>query len=115
MVSEGLNLGESHPYTSVDIPKMKQGGLNAGFFAVFAPARSTTPLEAVKQALKITGIIVEEVKRHPKDLFLAVSSGDVLRDIWARLTAATRLGWTRPSTPMGRRVSRISVRKLSAR
>ncbi len=79
MVSEGLTLGESHSYTCVDIPKMKQGGLNAGFFAVFAPARNITALEAVKQALKITDLIVEEVKRHPKDLLLAVSSSDVLR------------------------------------
>jgi membrane dipeptidase len=79
LVSEGLNLAESLPYTCVDIPKMKQGGLNAGFFAVFAPARSMTPVEAVKQALAITDVIVEEVKRHPADLFLATSSNDVLR------------------------------------
>ncbi|MEZ5353589.1 MAG: dipeptidase [Bryobacteraceae bacterium] len=79
MVAEGLNLGESTAYTCVDIPKMRQGGLNAGFFAVFAPARSVTPLEAVKQALTITDAIVEEVKRHPEDLLLATSTGDVER------------------------------------
>jgi len=79
MVSEGLNLAESHSYTCVDIPKMKQGGLSAGFFAVFAPARSITPVEAVKQALTITDVIVEEIKRHPNDLFLATTSNDVLR------------------------------------
>jgi len=79
MVSEGLNLAESHWYTCVDIPKMKRGGLHAGFFAVFAPARSMTPVEAVKQGLKIIDVIVEEVKRHPADLFLATTSQDVLR------------------------------------
>ena len=79
LVSEGLNLAESHPYTCVDIPKMKQGRLHAGFFAVFAPARSMTPVEAVKQALTITDLIVEEVKRHPADLFLATTSNDVQR------------------------------------
>ncbi len=79
MVAEGLSLAESHWYTCVDIPKMKQGGLNAGFFAVFAPARSVTPVEAVKQALKIIDVIVEEVNRHPGDLFLATTSADVLR------------------------------------
>ena len=79
LVSEGLNLAESHPYTTVDIPKMKQAGLNAGFFAVFAPARNISPLEAVKQGLKITDVIVEEVKRHPADLFLATTSNDILR------------------------------------
>ena len=79
LVSEGLNLAESHEYTAVDIPKMKQGGLHAGFFAVSTSARGQTPLEAVKQALKITDVIVEEVKRHPDDLFLATASDDVPR------------------------------------
>lgn len=79
MVSEGLHLADSLPYTCVDIPKMREGGLTAGFFAVFAPARNITPAEAVKQALRITDVIVEEVRRNPKDLMLALSSTDVLR------------------------------------
>jgi len=79
LVSEGLNLAESHPYTCVDIPKMKQGGLNAGFFAVFAAARSVTPTEAVEQALKITDAVIQEINRHPADLFLATTANDVLR------------------------------------
>ena len=32
MVSEGIGLGESLEYTHVDIPRMRQGGLHAGFF-----------------------------------------------------------------------------------
>ena len=79
MVSEGLDLAESFEYTHVDIPKMRQGGLNAGFFAVSTPARSQTPLSAVKNAMFITDVIVEEVERHPNDLFLATTSDDVLR------------------------------------
>ncbi|MCC6538160.1 MAG: membrane dipeptidase [Bryobacterales bacterium] len=79
MVSEGLRLGDSHWYTCVDIPKMRHGGLHAGFFAVFAPARSMTPTEAVKQGLHIIDVIVEEVRRYPRDLFLATTSADVPR------------------------------------
>jgi len=79
MVSEGLKLNESHWYTCVDIPKMRQGGLHAAFFAVFASARGMTPLEAVKQALKITDVIVEEVKRHPAELVLATTTDEVTR------------------------------------
>ena len=79
MLSEGLSLGESTSYSCVDIPKMRQGGLNAGFFAVFSSARNKTPLESVKQALEITDLIVEEVSRYPDDLFLATTSDDVLR------------------------------------
>ena len=79
MVGEGLGLGESLEYTHVDIPKMRQGGLNAGFFAVSTPARSQTPASAVGNALRLTDVIVEEVARHPRDLFLATTSDDARR------------------------------------
>ncbi len=79
IVSEGLDLSETYWWTSVDIPKMRQGGLRAGFFAVFSSARNKTPLESVKDALAITDVIVEEVSRHPDDLFLATTADDVLR------------------------------------
>lgn len=72
-------MAESPEYSQVDIPKMRQGGLNAGFFAVFSPARSKEPRESVKDALLITDVIVEAVNRHPNDLFLGTTSDDALR------------------------------------
>ena len=79
LLNEGLDLSESLEYTHVDITKMHEGGLTGGFFAVSTSARSQTPLSAVKNALLITDILVEEVARHPKDLFLATTSDDVFR------------------------------------
>lgn len=78
ILNEGLDLSKSFEYTHVDIPKMRQGGFNAGFFAVSTPARNQTPLSAVKNALRITDAIVEEVRRHPDDLVLATTSTEVL-------------------------------------
>ncbi len=79
LLNEGLDLAESREYTHVDIPKMREGGLHAGFFAVATPARSQTPLAAVKQALRIIDTLVEEVRRHPADLFLGTTADDVER------------------------------------
>ena len=79
LLNEGLDLSESLEYTHVDITKMREGGLAGGFFAVSTSARSQTPLSAVKNALLITDILVEEVARHPNDLFLATTSDDVFR------------------------------------
>lgn len=73
LVSENLSLGEDKSYSCVDIPKMREGGLDAGFFAVFSPARSLTPVESVQRALEITDVIVQEVARYPDDLTLATS------------------------------------------
>lgn len=79
LLNEKLDLAESLEYTHVDIAKMQEGGLTGGFFAVSTSARGQTPLSAVKNALHITDVIVEEVARHPNDLFLATTSDDVLR------------------------------------
>ena len=79
MVGEGLGLGESLEYTHVDIPRMRQGGLHAGFFAVSTSARSQTPASSVTNALRISDVIIEEVARHPADLFLATRSDEALR------------------------------------
>ncbi len=79
LVAEGLDMGESPEYSQVDIPKMRQGGLNAGFFAVFSSARSKKPVESVKDALRITDVIVQSVNRHPDDLFLGLKADDALR------------------------------------
>ncbi len=78
ILNEGLDLAESREYTHVDIPKMRKGGLHAGFFAVSTSARSQTPLAAVKQALRIIDVIVGEVRRHPADLFLGTTADDVV-------------------------------------
>ena len=78
LLAERLDLGESRPYTHVDIPKMRQGGLAGGFFAVSTPARSQTPLAAVKNGLRLIDTVVEEVARHPDDLVLARTADDVL-------------------------------------
>ena len=72
-------MAESPEYSQVDIPKMRQGGLNAGFFAVFSSARNKQPIESVKDALRITDVIVETVNRHPADLFLGLTADDAVR------------------------------------
>ena len=79
MLREGLQLGERKPYHQYDIPRMKEGGISASFFAVYTSATNKTELEAVKQALEITDLIVEEVKRYPGELVLATSTGEILQ------------------------------------
>ncbi len=79
LVRERLDLSESHVYTHVDIPKMRQGELAAGFFAVSTPARSQEPVVSVKRGLEIADAVIREVERHPDALVLARSSDDVLK------------------------------------
>ena len=78
LVEEKFDLSKLHESGELDIPRMRQGGVNAVFFSVYTAANDKTALESVKQALKIIDAIVEEVHRHPKDLVLAVSSNEIV-------------------------------------
>lgn len=79
MLNEGIRLGETKSYHKVDISRMRTGGITAAFFAIYTSAKDKTPLEAVKKALEISDLIVQEVRSYPEDLILAVSSADILR------------------------------------
>jgi len=61
---------------SIDIPRMKEGGLDAIFFAVWIPSKITGP-EAVKRAIDQIDAVRQNVREHPKDLVLATSAEEV--------------------------------------
>src|SRR3984893_4153128 len=61
---------------SIDIPRMKEGGLGAIFFSVWMSSKITGP-EAVKRALDQIDAIREQVRKHPSDLVLATTAAEV--------------------------------------
>ncbi len=61
---------------SIDIPRMKEGGLGAIFFSIWIPSKVTGP-EAVKRALDQVDAVREQVRRHPNELMLAATAGEV--------------------------------------
>lgn len=75
-----LDLSQRHDpaWGHIDIPRMREGGLDAPFFSIYIPATVTGP-EAVKRALQLIDWTREQVARHPNDLALATSASDVRR------------------------------------
>jgi membrane dipeptidase len=63
---------------NVDIPRMKEGGLDALFFSIWVPSDVTGP-PAVKRALDQIDAVREAVRLHPDDLMLATTAADVRR------------------------------------
>ena len=78
MIREGLDIGQRRPYHQVDIPRMRDGGISASFFAVFTSASGKTELEATKLGFEIADAIVEQVERFPDDLVMARSTDEIL-------------------------------------
>jgi membrane dipeptidase len=61
---------------SIDIPRMKEGGLGAIFFSVWIPSKITGP-GAVKRALDQIDAVREQVRKHPHDLALATTAAEI--------------------------------------
>jgi membrane dipeptidase len=61
---------------SIDIPRMKEGGLGAIFFSIWIPSKITGP-EAVKHALDQIDAVREQVRKHPNEITLATTAAEV--------------------------------------
>ena len=64
------------PRGSVDIPRMRAGGLNALFFSIWVPSKVKGP-PAVKRALEQIAAVHEQLRLHPADLALATTAEEI--------------------------------------
>jgi len=71
-----FDVGERTNTGSIDIPRMKEGGLNAIFFSIWIPSKVTGP-EAVRRALQQIDAVREQVRKHPRDLVLATTAAEI--------------------------------------
>jgi membrane dipeptidase len=71
-----FDLGPRDASGSIDIPRMKEGGLSAIFFSIWMPSKVTGP-EAVKRALVQIDAVREQVRKHSGDLVLATTAEEV--------------------------------------
>src|SRR6267143_1747527 len=71
-----FDLGSRDTEGGVDIPRMREGGIGAIFFALWVPVEITGS-KATRRALDLLDSVNEQIRRHPDDLMLATSSGEV--------------------------------------
>ena len=77
-LSGDFDLGARHTDGSVDIPRMREGGLGAIFFAVWIKGTITGRV-AVERALSQIEAIRRQVALHPNDLAAAKTACDIRR------------------------------------
>jgi membrane dipeptidase len=73
-----FDIAERHADGHIDIPRMREGGLNAQFFSIWMSGK-TVGATAVKKSLDQIDAVRTMVRTHPKDLVLAVTAEDVRR------------------------------------
>jgi len=75
-LDDKFELGVRHSDGSIDIPRMKAGGLDAIFFSIWMSGKTAGP-EAVKRAEAQIRAVQDQVRRNSKDLVLATTVNDV--------------------------------------
>jgi membrane dipeptidase len=74
--SKDYDLGKQNPDGHVDIPRMREGGMNAIFFSIWIDGRIMGP-PAVQKALDQIDAVRENVRKYSKDMVLARTADDV--------------------------------------
>jgi membrane dipeptidase len=70
---EWVDIGVRGKTGHVDIPRLKEGGVTAPFFAAYVPAAFATSGGAARKTLELIDLIHRLVESHPNDLVLADS------------------------------------------
>jgi membrane dipeptidase len=85
-----FDLGARNALGSIDIPRMKEGGLGAIFFSIWIPSKITGP-EAVKRALAQIEAVHEQIRKHSGDLAL-VTTAEGIREAHKQGKIAALIG-----------------------
>src|SRR5262245_57286223 len=75
---KAFDIAKRNANGNVDIPRMRDGGLDALFFSIWVPSDVTGP-PAVKSSLDQIDAVREAVRTHPNDFLLATTAADVRR------------------------------------
>jgi membrane dipeptidase len=75
---ENFDLGHRDSEGHIDIPRMREGGLNAIFFSIWCPVE-VQGQAALERAIKLMDSVREQVRKHPQDLVLATTADEIRR------------------------------------
>ncbi len=76
--SKDFDLAKRNADGSIDIPRMKEGGMNAIFFSIWIDGRIMGP-PAIQKALDQIDAVHENVRRNSKDMMFCRTADDVRR------------------------------------
>src|SRR5689334_833815 len=71
-----FDIAERHADGSIDVPRMREGGLDAIFFSIWIPSKVTGP-EAANPAIAQIEAAPEQALKHPTALALATTCAEV--------------------------------------
>jgi membrane dipeptidase len=77
VLDQGLDLGQRLPDGHLDFPRLREGGIDAQFFSIWAdPAYGA---DSLKRSLRMIDALKQQIARHPEQAALALSAADIRR------------------------------------
>src|SRR5271167_4049510 len=76
LLDSTFDIGTRHADGNIDIPRMREGGLNAIFFSIWMPG-TVTGSTAVQRALDQIDAVRRQALLHPNDIVLATTAAEV--------------------------------------
>lgn len=87
LFEKGFDFSMRNALGHVDIPRAREGGLDAIFFSIWTPGDYTGP-KTVKRSIDLIDTVHEQVRKYPRQLQLATTAADVRRAHRERKIAA---------------------------
>lgn len=87
VLMEHVDLGQKLPDGEVDLPRLREGGMHAPFFALWVPTFYKGS-EAVRRTLDLRDAMQSVLDRYPDQVELATTAADVERIVHAHKIAA---------------------------
>jgi membrane dipeptidase len=76
----GMDIGKPNPDHMTDLPRMRQGGMGAQFFAVYVAASYVEGNRSANRTLQMIDTVRHDiVARYPNDFVLATTAADIRR------------------------------------
>ncbi len=81
ITDRGFDMGaqDTSGRTQTDIPRMKAGGLDADFFAIYVSANYARNGGSARRAMDMIDGVYEQARRHPESLEMAFTAADIRR------------------------------------
>jgi membrane dipeptidase len=76
---QGLDIGDRLPNGHVDLPRLREGGLDAVFFSVYTPEEYYAARYEVKNTFRVVELALDQIEKHHDRIELALNASDLER------------------------------------
>jgi membrane dipeptidase len=75
----GTDIGQRYPDGNVDLPRAKEGGVDAMFFSVYTPENYYPGRFETKNTFRLVELALEQIKKNENAIDLALNASDIER------------------------------------